>query len=131
MLPAESLISPQVTFEARRDWRLGGHGKAIPTDSYHFSDGSCGVLARDEHRDIVGATFWRWWGNFGRVKGLRFGLYLLTESGWLYVAFDLRANYPLPSSGPNIIRGDSKERLQQIKAGLQHLATLKTFKYVD
>jgi hypothetical protein len=86
-------------------------------------------LARDERREIIGATFWRWWGNFGRVKGLRFGLYLLTKDGWLYVAFDLRAKYPFPSAGPDIIRGDSEESLREIKAGLQHLAKLKVFKY--
>lgn len=131
MLPVESLISPKVTFEARRDWRMGKDGKSIPTKSYHFSDGCCTVLARNERHEIIGATFWRWWGNFGRVKGLRFGIYLLTKAGWLYVAFDLRANYPFPSAGPDIIRGDTEEHLREIKAGLERLAKLKVFKYAS
>lgn len=131
MLPTASLISSKVTIEFRRDWHLRSNGQAVKTKPYHFDNGTCGVLFRDDQRKIIGATFWKWWGALGRINGVCYGLYLLTEAGWLYIAFDLRARYPAPSAGPVVMRGDTEQHLKEIEAGLQHLAKLRVFRYAS
>lgn len=129
MLPPASFISPQLTYELRRDWKIGSDGKAHRTRAYHFENGSCGVLARNEHREIVGAASWNWWGTFGRMNGLCYRIYLLTESGWLYVTFELRPNHPFPSPGLVVIRDDTGKHRRQIESSLRKLSHLKAFRY--
>lgn len=131
LFPGSCLMSPNPTYELRRDWRINGSGKALPTKAYHFSQGFCCVLAKDKNHKVIGAAFWKWWGIMGRVNGVCYGLYLLTKTGWLHVIFELRANHALPSPGPILIRGDNERDLQQIRAGLRELSKLKVFRYAS
>ncbi len=123
MLPASCFAGSRPTYERRRDWRPSYRNQPEQL-SHHFQNGRCCVLVRHDGRHLIGAAGWRWWGEFGCIRGVEFSLYLLANFGWLKVVFDIRPYDPLPTYGPRIYRDGIGGDADHIQAGLRELAEL-------
>lgn len=129
MLPRECFSGFKDEYELRRDWCRYSQS-SHRSSSHHFENGASCVLVRHKQRHLIGAGSWRWWGNCGRISGVGFSLYLLTDSGWLKVFFDIRPSCAEPTYGPRIysdLSGDSRF----IRLCLDELVGLSVHRYAD